>query len=149
MHIRKLRTSDFEEVLSMMEVFYASPALLIHPPRGVLERTLHDAMGDCPFLQGYGFDAGEGLAGYGMVALSYSTEAGGLCAWIEDIYVQPEHRGKGWGTAFLHFVQQQYADRVVRIRLEAEPENSRAMEVYRKAGYEILGYTQLVKELEK
>lgn len=149
MHIRKLRKSDFEEVLSMMEIFYASAALLIHPPQGVLKRTLSDAIGECPFVQGFGFDAGNGLVGYGMVAHSYSTEAGGHCVWIEDIYVQPEHRGKGWGTAFLQFVQQHYADRVVRIRLEAEPENSCAMAVYRKAGYEVLGYTQLVKELEK
>lgn len=148
MQIRKLRRDDFEEVLSMMETFYASDALLIHPCRQVLERTLSDAVGECPFVQGFGFNAGEGLAGYGMVALSYSTEAGGLCAWIEDVYVRPEYRGKGWGTAFLEFAQREYARRVVRIRLEAEPENSRAMAVYRKAGYDILGYTQLVKELK-
>ena len=149
MQIRQMQDSDFQQVLSMMETFYASDALLIHPPRAVLERTLTDAIGQCPFVQGFAFDAGDTLAGYGMVAHSYSTEAGGTCVWIEDIYVLPQFRGKGWGTAFLSFVQQQYEDRVVRIRLEAEPENTRAMAVYRKAGYEVLGYTQLVKELEK
>ena len=149
MTIRALVPSDFNEVLAMMTVFYASDALLIHPEEAVLRRTLADAVGDSPFLQGYGMDTDRGLAGYGMVAMSYSTEAGGLCAWIEDIYIRPEYRGQGFGTAFLEFVKQRYENQVVRIRLEAEPENTRAMAVYHKAGYEILGYTQLVKELER
>ena len=149
MIIRKLTAADFDEVLEMMLVFYASDALLVHPEEAVLRKTLADSVSNSPYLQGYGFQTEQGLAGYGMVALSYSTEAGGLCAWIEDIYIRPECRGKGFGTAFLDFVQAQYQPKVARLRLEAEPENSRAMAVYQKAGYEILGYTQLVKELKK
>lgn len=148
MTIRKLQKADFDNVLSMMLVFYASDALLIHPSEAVLRKTLTDALADTPYLEAFGFEENGRLAGYGMVAMSYSTEAGGLCAWIEDIYIEPEHRGKGYGTSFLAFVKERYQDRVVRIRLEAEPENERAMTVYRKAGFEILGYTQLVKELE-
>ncbi len=148
MTIRKLQKADFDNVLSMMLVFYASDALLIHPSEAVLRKTLTDALADSPHLEAFGFEENGRLAGYGMVAMSYSTEAGGLCAWIEDIYIKPEHRGKGYGTSFLTFVKARYQDRVARIRLEAEPENERAMAVYRKAGFEILGYTQLVKELE-
>jgi len=147
MHIRKLQPTDFDNVLAMMEVFYASDALLVHPETAVLRKTLTDAISGSPYLEAFGFEADGALAGYGMVAMSYSTEAGGLCAWIEDIYIQPEHRGKGFGSSFLDFVWERYHNRVVRIRLEAEPENARAMAVYRKAGYEVLGYTQLVREL--
>lgn len=147
MTIRKLKKSDFEEVLSMMLVFYTSDALLIHPSEAVLRKTLTDALADTPYLEAFGFEEDGVLAGYGMVAMSYSTEAGGRCAWIEDIYIRPQYRGKGYGTSFLGFVKARYEDRVARIRLEAEPENERAMAVYRKAGYEILGYTQLVMEL--
>ena len=147
MTIRKLQKGDFEHVLSMMLVFYASDALLVHPSEEVLRKTLADALAETPYLEAFGFEENGVLTGYGMVAMSYSTEAGGLCAWIEDIYIQPEHRGKGFGTSFLAFVKVRYQDRVARIRLEAEPENERAMAVYRKAGFEILGYTQLVKEL--
>jgi ribosomal protein S18 acetylase RimI-like enzyme len=147
MTIRLLQPSDFEEVLSMMLAFYASDALLVHPSETVLRKTLSDAMADGPYLRGYGFEEDGVLAGYGMVAMSYSTEVGGLCAWIEDIYIRPQYRGKGYGTGFLKFVKEQYENRVVRIRLEAEPENETAMAVYRKAGFEILGYTQMVKEM--
>lgn len=148
MTIRKLQKSDFDEVLSMMLVFYASDALLIHPSESVLRRTLTDALADTPYLEAFGFEEDGVLAGYGMVAMSYSTEAGGLCAWIEDIYIKPQYRGRGFGTSFLGFVQARYTGKVARIRLEAEPENARAIAVYQKAGFGILGYTQLVKELE-
>lgn len=147
MVIRKLEQADFDTVLSMMLVFYASDALLVHPSEEVLRKTLTDALADTPYLEAFGFEENGILAGYGMVAMSYSTEAGGLCAWIEDIYIAPEYRGKGFGTSFLAFVKNRYENRVARIRLEAEPENERAMAVYRKAGFEVLGYTQLVKEL--
>ena len=70
------------------------------------------------------------------------------CIWIEDLYLAPAYRGKGAGTAFLSFIAQRYTGQAVRLRLEAEPENKRAMGVYHSAGFEILGYTQLIKTLE-
>ena len=146
MTIRKLNQSEKAEVLSMMKVFYASDALLVHPEDAVLEKMLSDALRDTPLLTGYGFEVEGTLAGYGMVTRSYSTERGGICVWIEDIYILPQYRGQGIGTAFLQFVERENPG-VVRLRLEAEPENEMAMHVYQKSGFEVLGYTQLVKEL--
>ena len=146
MVIRKLKESEKAEVLSMMKVFYASDALLVHPDMAVLEKMLGDALQDIPMLTGYGFEVEGVLAGYGMVTRSYSTERGGICVWIEDIYIKPEYRGRGIGSTFLRFVEQENPG-AVRLRLEAEPENEHAMHVYQKAGFEVLGYTQLVKEL--
>lgn len=145
MTIRKIKPEDFDQVLDMMEVFYASDALLVHPDMGTLKRTLTDAIEAGPYLEGFVFSGGEKLAGYGMVAKSYSTEMGGRCVWIEDIYIRPEFRGQGLGTAFLSFVEDRYKGWAVRLRLEAEEENEKAMKVYRKAGFENLGYIQLVK----
>ena len=145
MEIRVLQPEDFQQVLDMMRVFYASDALLVHPDDSVLARTLRDSMAGGPYVTGYGFEVDGDLAGYGMVNRSYSTETGGICLWIEDIYILPQHRGQGIGTAFLKFVEA--LGGAVRLRLEAEPENERAMHVYRKAGFRELGYTQLIKEL--
>ena len=138
MTIRRLTAGDFEEILTMMKVFYASDALLVHPTEAVLRRTLTEAVGDSPYLTGYGFEEDGVLAGYGMVTRSYSTEMGGVCVWIEDLYILPRYRGKGFGSSFLRFVEDRYRQEVVRLRLEAEPENERAMAVYAKAGFEIL-----------
>ena len=140
---RPLKEADFSQILSMMKTFYASDALLIHPEESTLRRTLKDAIGEDPFVEGFAFEYEGATAGYGMIAKSYSTEAGGHCVWIEDIYVLPDFRGKGLGTAFLKFVQNRFPH-AVRIRLEAEPENEKAMSVYRVAGFSELGYTQLI-----
>ena len=147
MMIRAMQNSDFDAVLDMMRVFYASEALLIHPEEAVLKKTLSDAIEAGPYVEGFVFSWGETLAGYGMVAKSYSTEMGGNCVWIEDIYIRPEFRGKGLGTSFLTFVEERYRGWAVRLRLEAEEENETAMSVYRKAGFETLGYVQLVKSI--
>jgi ribosomal protein S18 acetylase RimI-like enzyme len=44
-------------------------------------------------------------------------------------------------------VEETYGPKVVRLRLEAEPENEKAISVYKNAGFEVLGYAQLVKAL--
>ena len=147
MQIRPMKPTDFDKVLEMMKVFYASDALLIHPEEAVLRKTLEDAIEAGPYVEGFVFCYGEELAGYGMIAKSYSTEMGGKCVWIEDIYIKPAFRGQGLGTGFLQFVEERYRNWAVRLRLEAEEENEKAMNVYRNAGYEILGYVQLVKKI--
>ena len=143
MLVKVMQEKDFNSVLAMMRVFYASEALLIHPEEAVLRRTLTDAIGPNPFVEGFVMDYEGTPAGYGMVAKSYSTEAGGSCVWIEDIYVLPEFRGKGLATSFIKFVKERFPE-AVRIRLEAEPENEKAMSVYHAAGFTELGYTQLI-----
>jgi len=147
MQIRPVEQKDFDEVLEMMKVFYASDALLIHPEESVLWKTLADAIEAGPYVEGFVFFREEELAGYGMIAKSYSTEVGGRCVWIEDIYIKPEFRGQGFGTGFLRYVEDRYRDWAVRLRLEAEEENEKAMQVYRDAGFETLGYVQLVKKI--
>jgi GNAT superfamily N-acetyltransferase len=145
MTIRKLKATDYDTVLAMMEVFYASDALLIHPERAVLERMLGHVLEDGPFLTGYGLEEDGVLVGYGLLTRSYTTERGGICVWIEDLYLAPGYRNRGFGRAFLDFVEAQNPG-AVRLRLEAEPENEHAMHVYQKAGFTVLGYLQLVKE---
>lgn len=147
MTVRPMQPGDFEPVLQMMLDFYASDALLIHPEESVLRRTLSDAIEAGPYVEGFVFFHGDAPAGYGMVAKSYSTEAGGPCVWIEDIYVLPQYRGQGLGTGFLQFVESRYRGWAVRLRLEAEPENEKAIWVYGNAGYEVLGYLQLIKSI--
>ena len=147
MRIRKIEQEDFQKVLEMMLVFYASDAVLVHAEESVLRRTLSDAIAAGPYVEGFVFCLNGELAGYGMIAKSYSTEMGGNCVWIEDIYIKPEFRGQGFGTAFLSFVEDRFRGQAVRLRLEAEEENERAMDVYCKAGFERLGYVQLVKSI--
>lgn len=86
--IRSMKEEDSSEVLEMMKVFYASPALLSDPSEDVMKRDIADCLGDNPFIECFVFENNTGvIMGYSMVAHSYSTECGGNCVWVEDIYI--------------------------------------------------------------
>lgn len=145
--IRTMKIKDTEEVLAMMGVFYDSPAILHKASEAVLRRDIEDCVGENPFIEGFVFEEEGQIAGYSMLAKSYSTEYGGLCIWIEDLYIKPEYRGSGIGTQFFSYLEEAYRGKAVRLRLEVEPSNGRAIEVYKKCGYQQLPYIQMTKEL--
>ena len=63
--------------------------------------------------------------------------------WLEDIYVAPEFRDRGIGSAFMSFIQNKYPDAI--FRLEVEPENERAVHVYQKCGFVVIPYMEMKK----
>lgn len=145
--IRPMEDRDTEEVLAMMKVFYDSPAILHKASEEVLRRDIRDCVRDVPFVEGFVFEKENQIAGYSMIAKSYSTEYGGICIWIEDLYIKPEYRGSGIGTQFFSYLEEQYGENAVRLRLEVEKDNARAIGVYKKCGYQELSYVQMTKEI--
>lgn len=142
--IRAMQAKDEGEVLAMMRVFYTSPAVLSNGTEDIFRRDLAFCLSDSPLLSGYVFAAANRLLGYGMVAPAFSTEYGGPCLWIEDLYVQPEFRGHGLGRAFFRFIEERYPE--IRIfRLELEAENAGAARLYRRCGYDPLPYREMKK----
>lgn len=147
MQIRQMVKQDEQTVLGMMVTFYDSDAVLCHPSRDVLARCVRDCVSQSPYVEGFVFEMDGTVAGYGMTAIGYATEAGGICVHIEDIFVLPQFRGQGIGTAFLDFVERRYRGSAVRYRLEVEPDNAGADRAYRRCGYRELGYRQLYKDV--
>ena len=83
------------------------------------------------------------IAGYAMIAKSWSTEFGKPCIWIEDLYLKEEYRGSGLGKLFFAFITARYTDCI--FRLEVEPENEPAVHLYRASGFTVLPYTEMIK----
>ena len=141
--IRRMTTSDKTQVLEMMRVFYASPAVLSNGSEEIFRRDVEACIGDNPFLEGYVFEDDDGLLGYAMVAKSFSTEFGKPCIWIEDLYLKEHCRGVGLGKRFFDFLTQTYTDCI--FRLEVEEENKRAVRLYQKCGFTVLPYMEMKK----
>ena len=141
--IREMVAGDKEAVMAMMRVFYASPAVLSNGSEEIFAADIENCINDSPYLEGYVFEDGEQLLGYGMVAKSFSTEFGKPCMWIEDLYLRENARGLGLGSRFLRFVGEKYPDAV--LRLEVEEENERAVHVYKKCGFEVIPYMEMKK----
>lgn len=141
--IRAMEAKDRGYVLEMMRVFYASDAVLSNGSEEIFEADIDHCIGECPYLEGYIFENEKEIQGYGMVAKSYSTEFGKHCIWIEDLYVKDAYRGLGIGSSFLKYVERKYPAAV--LRLEVEAENEKAVNVYKKCGYEVIPYMEMKK----
>lgn len=141
--IREMELRDTERVLAMMRAFYSSDAVYTNGSDEIFLRDIETCVGHSPYAQGFVFEADGELAGYAMLAKSYSTEFGKPCIWIEDLFVLPDFRGQGFGGRFLTFVEQTFPDAL--LRLEAEEENEGAVRLYRAHGFDVLPYLEMKK----
>jgi GNAT superfamily N-acetyltransferase len=82
------------------------------------------------------FDAGAEPVGYAFLIAFWSNELGGEVCTIDEIYVQPGHRGRGCASELV----QQIVDgvmwpvRPVALELEVSPDNARARRLYERLG---------------
>lgn len=141
--IIEMREKHKDEVIRMMRDFYTSPAVHTNGSEKIFQCDVENCINDNPYLEGYIFMEEDILIGYAMVAKSFSTEFGKPCIWIEDIYLKPEHCGKGAGSRFMSFIENKYPHAV--FRLEVEEENTRAVHLYRKYGFDVLPYMEMKK----
>ncbi len=139
----EMKQEHAEEVIAMMREFYASTAVSTNGSEEIFLSDVENCIGDSPYLDGYVFVEGDIIAGYGMIAKSFSTEFGKPCIWIEDIYLKADYRGRGAGSEFLLFIGQKYKEAV--IRLEVEEDNKPAVHVYKKCGFGTLPYREMIK----
>ena len=144
-NIRKMIESDREIVVDMMRTFYHSPAVWTNGSEEIYNNDITACVSDNPYAEGFIFENEKEIAGYGMIAKSFSTEFGKPCIWIEDLYLKEEYRGKGIGSSFFAYLEKEYPDTIMR--LEVEEDNTRAVAVYKKNGYEMLPYMEMKKEV--
>ncbi len=142
--IRAMQENDRNEVIEMMRVFYASPAVFSNGSDEIFISDFDNCIGNSPYLEGFIFENSGTVQGYAMIAKSFSTEFGKPCIWIEDIYIRDEFRNCGIGSRFFRYIEEKYTD--VIFRLEVEEENKRAVHVYRKNGFDEFPYMEMKKE---
>jgi GNAT superfamily N-acetyltransferase len=143
MQIQNMSRLHAEAVIEMMRTFYASPAVFTNGSEAIFRADVEACVSDSPYLEGYVFIEDSRIVGYGMLAKSFSTEFGKPCIWIEDIYLLPSCRGRGYGGQFLSFVETRYPEAI--LRLEVEEENEIALHTYQKNGFDTLPYLEMKK----
>ena len=141
--IRPIEARDRTEILNMMRVFYASPAVFSNGSDEIFSNDIENCISGSPYVEGYVIEDSNNIQGYMMIAKSYSTEFGKPCIWIEDIYIKEAYRGMGLGGAFIEFITAKYTDCI--FRLEVEEENERAVGLYKKCGFTVLPYMEMKK----
>lgn len=146
MDIRFIGEADRATYLQMAAEFYASDAVLHPVPAHYFEITFEELMRSRAYAEGFILltDKGE-EAGYALISKMFSQEAGGMTAWMEEIYVRPAFQGQGLGKGFFEAFERLHPE-MRRLRLEVEPDNEGAIRLYERLGFKGLGYFQMVKE---
>lgn len=144
--IRKLTPADRDCYLHFSELFYASDAVMTPVPRAFLERTFDELMRSDVYASGYMLEADGQPVGYALTAKTFSSEAGGMVVWIEELFILPEYRSRGLGSAFFTYLMEVAEPDAARFRLEVEEENEGAVRLYRRLGFERLPYDSMVIE---
>ena len=146
---RPITAADETDVYTMAEEFYHSDAVLHPIPAEYHRRAFSEMMRSGQYLSGYIFTDGDNTAGFAVTNRMMQHEAGGVMVWVEDLYIRPAYRGQGLGSRFLAWLEEQLRGDAVMLRLETEPENERAQELYYRLGYENLNYLQMIKRLDE
>jgi ribosomal protein S18 acetylase RimI-like enzyme len=75
-------------------------------------------------------------AGYVIVTLGYSLEYGGQDAFVDELFVLPDYRGRGAGSTAVEFAADHCRTVGVHaIHLEVDHDNPRAQALYRRLGF--------------
>jgi ribosomal protein S18 acetylase RimI-like enzyme len=126
---------DIDQLVDLLGLLFAQEAEF-GPDARKQRRALGQILADKSL--GRVYVAREAGRVVGMCSLLYtvSTAEGGKAAWLEDLVVRPESRGRGIGRMLLeHAIGQARADAVLRITLLSDADNERARALYRKLGF--------------
>ena len=142
--MRDIRREDRDIVLPMVEEFYHSDAVDHAVPMETLARSFEAAADPLQtLLRGVLLCEGETPIGFLYLTTCYSCEVGGVCIFIEEIFLLEEYQGKGYGKMAMDWLLAEYPQ-CRRVRLEVTQVNQRAIRLYEKCGFTYLRYDQMV-----
>jgi len=100
------------------------------------EATLHETLfGDTPYAQVIMAEFNGTAVGYALYFHNFSTFTGRPGIYLEDLYVQPAHRGQGFGKLLLAFLARKAVDmHCTRVEWSVLDWNQPAIDFYRSIG---------------
>jgi GNAT superfamily N-acetyltransferase len=123
-----------DELVALMNQLYehdGQPFDAAHARQATLELIGTPAAGAIWLLQSAGV-----TVGYCVLTFGFSIEFGGRDALVDELFLLPEHRGKGWGKLALEFMFQQCrAASVEAVHVDVNLVNQHAASVYRHVGF--------------
>jgi ribosomal protein S18 acetylase RimI-like enzyme len=144
--IRDITQEDRAVFLSMAQSFYSSDAVAHNVESHILEAVFDAAINKSPYIRALIIEDENNPVGFALLSFSFATEVGGMVVQLEDLYISDICRGKGLGSKFMAFMEQEYPS-AKRFRLEVAKDNKGAIDLYGRLGYELLEYVQMVKDV--
>ena len=146
MTVRDFAPGDRPEYIAMSADFYSGDGALHPIGRDHFENTFdHILTGEDRSVRGVILEQAGRTAGYALIVCYWSCEAGGETVMLDEVYIKSDFRGEGLGSAFMEWLGKEYGH-AKRFRLEVCPQNRRVMGLYKRFGFEVLDYIQMMRE---
>lgn len=147
MTIRDFKESDRELYCRMAQDFYGGDGTLFPVDEKNFNDTVDYILTNPDDLRGCIIEHNGETVGYALLVFFWSCEAGGKCLLLDELYLLESVRGQGIGSKFMEWLEEEYSGKVRRMRLEVCPKNPRVQSLYKRYGFEMLDYKQMVLEL--
>ena len=141
--IRKLTKADRQLFIDLSREFYSSSAVDHPVPESYHDAMFRELMRSDQYAECFILEHGGSAEGYALTAKTFSHEVGGPVVWVEELFVRESARGLGLGSEFLRYAETLGAS---RLRLEVCFDNERAADLYKRNGYSVLPYRQMIKD---
>ena len=92
-------------------------------------------------------EVGEEVVGYAILVAFWSSFLGGEVCEVDELYVTPDFRGRGHGTALFAAIERGdvWPGPVVAVALGITPDNTRARRLYERLGFVAAGVSMVKK----
>ena len=137
LHFDPVGEPDAETLVNLARAFHHEDG---HPLDKAGEMALRQIAHGEPFAQAWLVRQQGQALGYVIITLGFSVEYGGRDGFIDDLYLVPAARGRGFGREVLEFTLERARELGIRtLHLEVETGNESATRLYRAAGFEETG----------
>ena len=134
MTVRSIRPDDVPAVVGLVREL-AEYERALHEVRLTEEQLTRCLFGDSPALFGHVAEDEGSVVGVALWFLNFSTWRGTHGIYLEDLFVQPQHRGKGLGKELLRTLAALCVDRgYSRLEWAVLDWNTPSIEFYKAAG---------------
>lgn len=136
LEFREAVPSDEAVLLPMMRALAEQDPEVIPFNESSARGAFHQFLSLPPFGRIWLLYDGAAPVGYIILTIGFSFEFRGHDAFIDELYITPAHRHRGFGRQAIAFVEQEACELGVNaIHLEVDPSNDSALELYRRTGY--------------
>ena len=140
---RPARPEDGEEIVSMCLALNREDPGFVPVEADQVRATLAVFEGQPGRGRAVVAEVAGGVAGYAFLVPFWSNElAGEVCA-VDELYVLPERRGQGLGSALFGGIDAGRFGSFAATALGVTPGNARARRLYERLGFRAVGTTML------
>ena len=131
---RKAKKADTNILKTLIREYYRFDRQQVSNDK--IASSLTFALQDNPYVSIWLIDVADNVAGYLVIAIGFTIEAGGKDGFLDEFFLREPFRGSGVGRKAIEFAIALCPNlEIQRLSLEVETHNTRARRLYEDIGF--------------